>query len=511
MMPPPTAGEGRRDSRIPRSAVRLLVSDCSGEPVQGATLGGIDGQSHWAFTDAQGRVSLGIDGPTEGEVRHPAFDAVQVELAPGNDDEIQVVLGLEGSIQGTVRRKDGSPPPQGVGVLCWKVSQDPPTQPEELASSLVATDEAGSFRICGLYRGARYNLAAGAPGWACTEVLRSVEVGAPGTELALERVFGAMLRTVHPDGGAARVSAELASFDYGYKLGDLADQPLNPRSVQARLCGLPPDAFDPHPSRVLLLLLGPGGRSSLGPFHARVSLPGYRPLECEWTATPVESGLRTFALTLRPAVDGWGRVDVRLSGPVTESGPRPGTPFPDARILLDPLDPSPVRGLAFKVDDLAAQLASGRYVIEDVPAGRYAVRLTTFHGVSDESLVEGVAPVVDVQAGVTSQVALEVGATGDVVISVTGREGRAYEGQARFFLGVPDPSPVPGEVLEEYGPGGASFRGGNLSFERPPYAFRLIPPGDYFLRLTYPVGPGVPESRKLVVKPGEVTRVAIDL
>jgi RNA polymerase sigma-70 factor (ECF subfamily) len=308
--------------------VRVLAK-ATEEPIAGARVLVIDAERAVharAVTDADGicRVAWPNAGePIEVIANAEGFADRRIQVSNRPLDAIQLSLEEPLTIKGRVTLYDGRIPSFPVRVYAWTSFGHPSPRDFDLADRgepvmlSCTTREGGEFKLLGAASGARYTVAAGAPGWTVRELKEEAD-DASFLELRLERMFGLVLRAKLEGGGDAPHS-RLWSCGSDEPI-DSASKVYFP-SAQASCAGVRELAGVPQMGSdwrtIETLYCAPQDDGQIGPAARQYRVPGFELNKVEFYLPATEGEtVAERTVTFIPSSLGVGTLRIRFEGPL---------------------------------------------------------------------------------------------------------------------------------------------------------------------------------------------------
>lgn len=429
--------------------------------------------------------------------RAPGHAVGDLALPEGTWSSATVVLPKGASIEGVLLRTETGAGTEGT-VIAWPASMPyPPGDLVQRARSgdrrfhLATAAPDGRFELAHLGADQSYSVVAGGPGLAM-DAPTVIAAGSSGVALKLSRLFGVSVElSARDSAGRDLLSGVLPASTPGNRAFEAAGATcIVQPSFALELAGLPPQAVYGSARGTVLLYSTTADVAALGPVSFRVALPAFRELSTELWLPPVERGLEVLDISLDPAVDAFGQLEVRfVNSPAPIERPAPGYGW------VAQLSARSTGGQRheFAVDPLAHQ---PRWVYA-LPFGEYDLRCSV-SSTAWRWPAPGTEPVERVAIGAEP-------ATWTVDLSDTG----ALE----LRLSRPDDSRYTGPAIAMVlrGSPGDVGKGGLVRFERPPYLVGALHPGVHTVRLVSPRAAASDSSVPLQVDVGRGDCVAVDI
>lgn len=377
----------------------------------------------------------------------------------------------------------------GSMVCAWKKGTDAPLDAirDRTHPWMAEVDGAGRYSFCGLEADQDYFLVAAGEGRASDLVVQGTSGVPKATRIETHVVYGARVKLVEPDGRPVRVHPGVAPFG-GFGFTQLETYPNHMRAELPQMTMLGVLAEDlpiapeiRSPGNFLWLQCGPW--NDLSPGFA-FDYPGYEPAEVRVEVAPILDGVCERRCTLHPTADGFGSLALHITpAPTYPRGLPNHALFPHLEVELVPED----SGRSIRIP--ASGEVDSPWILEPVPAGAYFVRFRAAH----QHLRWPAAPRdprawVSVAPGQRSELRLDWPELGAVDVRLS-RGGKPFEGRATLSLFK--------ATEREDGSEGASWSGGIIRFEGPPYCFNFVPPGDYRVHV---MSPAVADERFLEIR-----------
>lgn len=391
-------------------------------------------------------------------------------------------------IQGRVLLADDGTPRAGLHVLAHEGEREPTLAWTAAALAARApgihatTDAEGAFAIDGLDPARVYTVLAGGAGLAGTQPRALVRPGPDVHTITVEQLYGATLVLRELGGARLRLSPSLEDSLRGrVSLQRPKAQRLGGEPGVALLAGVPLELLASESlDRRVLLFTAPASEGRLGPIYFRAALPGYRGLDLELEAQPVQHGLVEHSAELLPTASGFGELRIRLLGWSGDCPPyanTAGTAEVAAHLRL-----RTTRGetAIFELRDLAGSELS----IEGIPYGAWRAELLPVAralfprvGAGRESaLVIGLTPAI---------YTLDLSRQAALTLELRARDGSLFRGAASLLVARD---------------GAGDLRWRAQHFSRPPYRIDELEPGPYRVVLQRPFQAGTSTARPLPVE-----------
>jgi len=502
-IPIPAFNEGRQfaqsESSPEQSAIRVLVVDEFGAPIQGAAvLEQSDGESRClGETDETGEFLLAPVPPTWirllAEKEGHASSTTYLGPSSSTPKRITLVLGIGSSISGTVIYPDGESAGEGIGVLAWPSSL---LAPDYVAADSIAnghscprsttTNHDGSFIINDLKSGQKYALIAGGAGLGTLRDQYGYTTGTTDARLVVAPLYSAVLRLQDSHGQAVIIPRGLKEEFY-LKIDNQLDEyrRVYPGSSLGWRLALPPAPEDD--SEIRLVYSGPSALKSIdsvGPIFIEVSLPGYESEHSMCSITRADGWARPQLVALQREEGNLGRLVVHFRGlsALDRAWINPAMKMGD--LFLIPQERSsmvPQYGgqTAHGFFEYTLQDAySGQQAVDGIPYGIYEVKVFFRNG-GFRLPADDRDPAIVVVDSPENELYIECADLGELEIKVFDVLGQPYCENLTFDLGE-------GEV--EYLPTGEMqvVIGGGIAFTRPPYVVKGLEPGNYHVFISRP-------------------------